>query len=70
MHFKMLSASCYSLNQSKVLSSGYGLKVVLLKSNLLNFALHKTQYICRPQNKCDSKTELCFGKDLWKKDGE
>ena len=28
MHFKMLSAICFDLDQSKILSSGYGLKTV------------------------------------------
>ena len=31
MHFKMLSAFCFTLNQSKILSSGNGLVLFLFK---------------------------------------
>ena len=37
MHFKMLSAICFNLDQSKILSSGNGLKT--------NFYLEHTQTV-------------------------
>ena len=39
MHFKMLSAICFSLDQSKILSSGNGLKLTMMQCTQKNSGL-------------------------------
>ena len=52
----MSSANTFNLHQTKILSCGY------LFTKRQNFRLVQIESICRRQNKCDWKIEICFGK--------
>ena len=60
----MMSANCFSLEQSKICCLGKG----YLFTELQNFRLVQIQSICRQQNECNPNIEIGFEKgrkQLW-----
>ena len=55
MHFKMSSAICFNLDQSKILSSGYGLFTIQQNSRL-----DQIMSILRRQNRSNLIVEFCL----------
>ena len=72
MHFKMLSAICYNLDQSKTLSSGKRLSTYSFPCDIYLY-LSKIEALDRRQNQFSSKIDICFWsavsrKHIWKKE--